>query len=263
MGIDASTNRRLPVALATYVGWVLITLFIGRLWSDAREMSLADSISHGVGWNIALALAFLLAVKTVIGWRDLGFVKPDLMGSLKLLWLPAIYLALFLALAIILGLPPLSVALFVFLNTLIVGFSEEIMFRGVLFRGLLSRLSIWPAMITTSVLFGSVHILNVFLTGKLGEAAVQAVTAGMSGFLFMALLIRTGSIWVPIIYHALWDFGTFMVSSASSGGQIGPESNALAILVPLLLVTPNFLYALYLLRNVRQGTPVAGAAPVA
>ena len=109
-------------------------------------------------------------------------------------------------------------------------------------------------MIWTSVLFGSVHILNALTTGELLHSLLQAFTATLSGFAFMAILVRTGSIWPPVIYHALWDFGTFSISASSEvrGAAAGGEVDAWAFLLPVLLVLPNFLYGMYLLRNVRN-----------
>lgn len=261
MGNDMQTQNRVPMAFATYVGWALVTIFAGKLLAGGEPTTLADSVSHGISWNIAAALLLLLIVTAVMRWRDLGFVAPTPLGSLKLLWFPALYLVIFSVMAVAIGLPASSVMIYVFLNTLIVGFSEEIMFRGVMFRALLGKLSIWPAMILTTVLFGGVHVLNVIMTGQLGEAMVQSVAAAMSGFLFMALLIRTGSLWVPIIYHALWDFCTFMLSvGAESGGGEEALAPGLRILIPVLLVTPNFLYALFLLRKVRNGSVPTGEA---
>ena len=121
----------------------------------------------------------------------------------------------FALLPAVLGLPPAGTLLFIALNTALIGLSEEWMFRGVLFQGLRSRLAMWPAILLTSLLFGAVHVLNVITTGQLLEAVVQSVAAFMSGMVLLALLIRTGSIWVPIAYHALWDFGTFVTSATS------------------------------------------------
>ena len=129
------------------------------------------------------------------------------------------------------------------------------MFRGVLFQGLRSRLAMWPAILLSSLLFGAVHILNVITTGQLAEAAVQAVAAFMSGIVLLALLIRTGSIWVPITYHALWDFGTFVTSATSpTTGAPMDFTQGWAWALPILIVLPNFLYALFLLRKVRNDT---------
>ena len=174
---------------------------------------------------------------------------------MRILWFPAIYLLFFALLPAVLGLPPFGMLVFITLNTVLVGLSEEWMFRGVLFQGLRSRVAMWPAILLTSLLFGAVHVLNVISTGLLGEAVVQAVAAFMSGMVLIALLIRTGSIWVPIAYHALWDFGTF-VTSATSDKTAAPVDFAQGWnwALPILIVLPNFLYALFLLRKVRNDT---------
>ncbi len=72
--------------------------------------------------------------------------------------------------------------LMILLSTIFVGLSEETMFRGILFQALRTRVNLWPAMIWTSVLFGSVHILNALTTGELLNAMLQAFTATLSGF---------------------------------------------------------------------------------
>lgn len=245
-----SAAPRLLVALSTYLGWVLLTLFGMRWASDGTKKPLLELVSHGISWNITMAIGLLTLVTLAMRWRDLKFEAPKPPGSLRILWFPALYLLLFAVLSAVLGLPPRDTTLFVLLNTLQVGLSEEWMFRGVLFQGLRTRLALWPAILLTSLLFGSVHVLNVMITGELLEAVVQAIAAFLSGMVMIALLIRTGSIWVPIAYHALWDFGAFM---ASAGGNRTEQAAAFSLgwtaALPVLLVLPNFLYALYLLRK--------------
>lgn len=250
--------KRLPIALATYVGWALLTLFGMRWASDGTKKPLIETVTHGISWNLAMAVGLLALVTLAMHWRDLKFVAPRPASSLRVLWFPALYLLFFALLPAVLGLPAADTLLFIALNTALVGLSEEWMFRGVLFQGLRSRLSMWPAILLTSLLFGAVHVLNVITTGQLAEAAVQAVAAFMSGMLLIALLIRTGSIWVPITYHALWDFGTF-VSSATSPKTGGPVdfSQGWTWALPILIVLPNFLYALFLLRRVRKDTQLS------
>jgi uncharacterized protein len=256
MGIEMQKQNRLPVAFAAYVGWVLITVVGGRLMNGGAEATLMDTIGKGVSWNILAAIIFLLVLTRFVNWHDFKFVKPQPWSSLKLLWLPALYLIAFFTMCLMLGLPSWAVVAFFFINTVFVGISEEFMFRGVMFEGLRSKLATWPSIILTTLLFGSVHILNVFITGKLGEAAIQSVAASMSGLVFIALLIRTQSIWVPIVYHSLWDFGTFLMGSAASPGE--EPSTGVMVLFPILLVLPNFLYALYLLRKVRNDGGLPG-----
>lgn len=244
---------RLGTALLTYVGWTLLTLFGMRWASDGSKKPLIETVTHGIAWNLAMAVGLLAVVTPAMRWRDLKFVAPRPPSSLLTLWFPALYLLFFALLPAVLRLPPAGTLLFIALNTALVGLSEEWMFRGVLFQGLRSRIAMWPAILLTSLLFGAVHVLNVITTGHLAEAVVQAVAATMSGMVLLALLIRTGSIWVPIAYHMLWDFGTFVTSAASPGNGTSTDfTQGWTSALPILIVLPNFLYALFLLRKVHN-----------
>jgi uncharacterized protein len=256
--LGTGDRRRLPIAFAVYAVWAGLTLFGMRWASDGTPRPLADTVSHGVSWNLVMALAALALATWAMGWRDLKFVAPRPWSSLKLLWFPSLYLVAFGTMGVMLGLPPASTLVFLLINTVLVGLSEEWMFRGVLFQALRTRVALWPALLLCSLLFGSVHVLNVFVTGQLFEAVVQATAATMSGLLFVALLIRTGSLWVPIAYHTLWDFFTFtMASGAAKGADAAEPTQGLAWLLPIALVTPNCLYGLYLLRQVRNDSQLS------
>ena len=251
-----SGSKRIPVSLFAYVVWSAITLLIMR-WLDPGEHSLLESVCGGVGWNFVLAILFLVALTRINGWSDLAFVRPESLRSLRILWLPTLYLLVFAGLAAIRGISLTAPQiLFVVINTAMVGLSEEFMFRGVLFRALRSRLCMWPAILLTSVLFGGVHVFNVFITGQLVDATAQALAAMMSGFIFMALLLRTGSLWVPIAYHALFDMSIFLATSGAAGAESEPGPSTLVrFLAPMALDVPNLLYALFLLRKVRNEAP--------
>lgn len=250
----ANGPARLPFSLIVYIIWATITIYGGIWLSGGQKQSLTEGLSRGPLWNVVAAFLFLVAVILFAGWRDLKFVAPKPMSSLRIMWLPALYIVAFLGLAAAIGLPPIGLMLMILVSTMFVGLSEETMFRGIIFQALRTRVKLWPAMIWTSVLFGSVHILNALTTGELLNAMLQAFTATLSGFAFMAILVRTGSIWPAIIYHALWDFGTFSISAGQqSGGDVsGGDVGVWALLLPVILVTPHFLYGVYLLRNVRN-----------
>lgn len=243
-----AANSRIALSLAVFIIWLAVTLFGGR-WLAGGTAELGDSVSRGIAWNLVAAALVIVGAIVAFGWKDMRFSAP-LPGSLKPLWFPALYLFGFYGIAAILGFPPVSTMMFVFINTLIVGFSEEGMFRGVLYRALRGKMGLTGAIIASSVLFGSVHVLNAFTTGHFLQSALQAFTATLSGFVFVAMLLRTGSIIVPMIYHALWDFGTFTVARSADGmGNAGEAPAAMTYLVPVLFVLPNFLYALWLLKN--------------
>lgn len=239
-------------ALLVYAGWVAITTGGGILAMGGRTAGLSDLVTHGVGVQFLGACLFLLATIRFVRWPTLGFVAPQPPDWWKLLWLPTLLTAAFVALAVVAGLPPLSVMAFVFINTALVGFSEETMFRGVLFQGFRKAMPIWAAIALSTILFGAVHVLNGFVTGDFVAATVQAVAAGMSGLMYMALLIRTGSIWPSIVMHALWDFALFLSAGKESATPQAMPSTLAGWLSHLAVALPSLLYGLYLLRRIPQ-----------
>jgi membrane protease YdiL (CAAX protease family) len=206
-----------------------------------------------------MAAVFILAVCLWQGWSDVGLNRGAELRDWRLAWLPMLYVLAALVFAVVFGLPPVTVLIFIAINCLFVGFSEELMLRGAILQAFRHTVSIWPAVLLTSVVFGAMHSLNVFVTGDLKQALIQSSAAFLSGILFIALRLRTGSLWPPIIVHALWDFATFTLGGATGGAHHGdlpaealtlPDPSGLAQLVPVLLVLPNAIYGLWLMRNI-------------
>lgn len=250
-------NKRLWTALVVYVGWILVTLYGAKWLHGGEKVALNELVKNGVGWQFAAAVVALFAAIALFKWRDMHCGAPH--SLLKVMWFPVLVLLAISSLALITGLPSGRQMFFIFLNTLLVGVSEEVMFRGVLFRALLTNYRVWTAIIVTTVLFGGIHVLNVFTTGELVAAMLQSVGAAMSGLFFIAIVIRTGSLWPAIIYHGLWDCALFLikVGSQTSGIEADPAlaeqmMNSPAMFLPLLLAVPNFVCALVLLRKVRD-----------
>lgn len=239
-------------ALAVYAGWVAVTVVGGVLVTRGDKSSLSDLVIHNVGLQFVAACLFLLAAMRLVRWPPLGFMPPQPAGWWKLLWLPALLTAAFVALAVKNGLPSAPAIAFVFINTAMVGFSEETMFRGILFQGFRKAMPIWAAIALSTILFGAVHVLNGFVTGDFVAATVQAIAAGMSGLMYMALVIRTGSIWPSIVMHALWDFSLFLGSGQENTIPQAMPTTLAAWLSHLALALPSFLYALYLLRRIPE-----------
>ena len=244
-------NKRLAISLAALVGWLLITVVTGQIRSGGHGQ-LSDAVSRGLGWPFLLAVLLLFAVVAWQRWRDIGLNKLASARSLLLTWLPLLYIVVGLGLAVVFGLPPVGVLLWVLFNSLLVGLSEELMFRGVLLQAFRHTVSIWPAVWLTTLAFGAIHMLNVFLTGDLRAASIQSVAAALSGLLFIALRLRTGSLWPCIVIHGLWDFATFTLAAARDGGSPGSSSGPVTLMtfVPILLVLPNGLYGLWLMRHI-------------
>lgn len=131
-----------------------------------------------------------------------------------------------------------------------VGFSEELMFRGVFYNGMLTRLSIWQSILISSLVFGLIHSLNGFITGDFSSAISQSLQAILSGVWFMAIRLRTGSIIPAAIIHWLFDMSIlFFVYTP----EVLPKAESLSMtqsLFPVLLELLPFLFGLWLLKGI-------------
>lgn len=238
---------RLLASLLILAAWLAVTMLTAR--PHDGEGTIAAVVTDRVQRQFLLACGLLLLCALVLRWPELGFRRPR-PGTLRLLWLPSLYVLLFLAIGLAIGLPPASVLLILAVNALLGAASEEMMFRGVLYAGLRSLLPIWPSILLCAVLFGAPHVLNVFLIGHLGAAIGQAVFATFTGITFLAIRIRTGSLLPVILLHAAWNFGLILV-----GREAPPlDPDAALPLLPLLLtflgMLPVLAYPFWLLRGV-------------
>lgn len=206
-----------------------------------KPTQLDELAKNQVIFGVLAAAVFLLgAISYLKWWPQVAGKGPENLRDLRLLWLPALVLFLLMMMVLFTDLPPGTVLLFVIINTLLVGISEELMYRGILFYGASSSFGIWRAVWITAVLFGLVHALNGFITGNFMAAVVQAFFAGMFGVWTVALRVRLDTIVPVIIIHWLWDCLLFLT------GFLGG-----VLLLPFALVL--FIYGLWLLRDYWHG----------
>ena len=91
------------------------------------------------------------------------------------------------------------------LSMLLVGYVEEMIFRGLLFRALLSKDKTAAAIIISSVTFGIGHIVNLLAGQASFETLVQIVFAVGWGFILTMVFYKCGSLLPCIIAHAVID----------------------------------------------------------
>jgi uncharacterized protein len=84
---------------------------------------------------------------------------------------------------------------------------EEIVFRGVVMRGLLGRLGAAPTIALQAVFFGAAHFDPVFGAGNIG--LVLALSGGGAALGLAAYLLRR--IGPTIVAHAIWNGGAMIV----------------------------------------------------
>ena len=95
--------------------------------------------------------------------------------------------------------------IFAIVSMALVGFAEELIFRGFLFRAMLKDGKPAAAIIVSSLTFGLGHIVNLLTGHELGETLLQVVFAVAVGFVFTMVFYRGGSLLPCILAHSLID----------------------------------------------------------
>jgi membrane protease YdiL (CAAX protease family) len=124
-------------------------------------------------------------------------------------------------------------------SVLLAAFTEEILFRGYLFRQLYRRAG-WhflPAVLVTGALFGLAHAGTALRGGALEVLGVVGITT-LGGAFFSWLFLRwNDNLWVPIGMHlfmnAWWEL--FAVSTNAIGNWNATVARALAIAAAIFI----------------------------
>jgi len=200
-------------AILIFIAWTVLTLYGTQLFSGEKNISLDKLISTHLSVAIILAAAlltgfvFFYKLSKNTGLQG-GFSLKD-----KIFIYPITVITLGFILSYLKGLNVASLGFgLVIINTFFVGISEEMMFRGIILTSLAKRMSFWKSVLIMSLLFGSVHVLNVFITGNLSNSILQAFIATFSGFLFLGIRLKTNSILPAMFIHWLCDLMVFSYS---------------------------------------------------
>lgn len=129
---------------------------------------------------------------------------------------------------------------FYILSMIGVGFLEEIIFRGFLFKAM-EKDNINAAIIVTSITFGIGHIINLFNGADLIPTLIQICCAISLGFLFVTIFQKSKSLWPCIIAHA--------VANALSIFSI--ENNVTLFIVPMFWIISSISYTIFIKRTIK------------
>lgn len=246
------------------LGLALLFLSVG-IWLSSALAVLIMNASHALGGALdaylveeggskvmrrcllGFAIVFLLVFIKRAGWRgwkDCGFATTDqdwswrpwhagllngiimgivTMGAVGALTIAAGIHRLYIGEGLASILIKISAVL---ISALVVGFFEETVVRGILFRVLARIWRAWPAAILTSLLFSLAHFIEpandaftgasfltvtnaVFLSTfttfcKNPTLAIQFINLSLLGIVLCAFVIRTKTIWLSVGAHVAW-----------------------------------------------------------
>ncbi len=255
------------LALLLYAAWFLAPGVVARLRSAPPAPATPGPTPSEIEFLVAqipnqvrLIILLTAIVALLVWWRQAGFTR-HIRGSLKFILIPLAFTGLILATGIVtsarnglgfLGADSTRDLMQVLLVSVMVGYTEELMFRGILFHGATARFKPLLGAIVSSLVFGLFHFINLLGGQGFGWTVSQAVHAASDGFMYAAIRLITGSLWPTMLLHGLWDLA---ISSAhtgiqASGGQMAQSlANVQAggIAIKPFQVLPGLIYGSFVL----------------
>lgn len=129
--------------------------------------------------------------------------------------------------------------IFHILTMINVGFIEEIIFRGFLFK-MMAKESVKRAIIVSALTFGIGHIVNLLNGASIIPTLLQICYAVSLGYLFVLIFYKSKSLIPCIITHAL-------INSLSI---FNIETKVSLYIIPIFLIVVPLLYAYYINKNI-------------
>ena len=171
--------------------------------------STADNISGAIGTAklvtapvcIAAAAVLLIWTKKNGLWKKYGLCKPTASPARLLFFIPLIAISsVNLWNGVTLNYSPVESALYA-VSMICVGFIEELIFRGLLFKAL-CRNGVKRAIIISGLTFGIGHIVNLLRGAEVFNTLLQMLFAVAVGVLFAVIFYKSGSIIPCVLSHA-------------------------------------------------------------
>jgi membrane protease YdiL (CAAX protease family) len=231
--VDWSAPLTLLLGFATAVLTLLVYAWIVRRTEKRAPVEVQLSEAGGA-LGRGLLIGFGLFTAVIVNIASVGDYRVDGWGSLS----GAVALLGFMAAAAV---------------------TEEVLFRGVLFRVVEGWLGTWWALALTGALFGASHLLNPHAS-LWGALAIVVEGGGMLAAAYAA----TRTLWLPIGLHFAWNFaegglfgtdvsgtdqpqgllhGVMSGSTWITGGDFGPEGSLYSVLAGVIVTTVFLIIA--------------------
>lgn len=131
--------------------------------------------------------------------------------------------------------------LFYVLTMVNVGFIEEIIFRGFIFK-MMEKDNVKLAIIVNAITFGIGHIVNLLNGAELVPTLMQICYAFAIGYLFVIIFYKSKSLIPCIITHSLMN----------SLSVFNVENTVSLYIVPVFLTVVPLIYATYINKTIKE-----------
>lgn len=227
------------------VAWIITYVVFG---------SAGDNMSKNIGIPKIVTLPVLMILSAVLFFfvkrngltEKYGLCKSQISSAKMLFYFPLIVLLTAnLWYGVVVNESPSEVLLYI-LSMFCVGFLEEMIFRGFLFKAMAEN-GVKSAIIVSSVTFGIGHIVNLINGSEMDLLSniLQIIYAVAIGFTFVMIYYKTKSLLPCIIAHSVFNG----LSAFSNEAVMTPQRQ---IISGLLIAIIAGGYALYIAAFVKE-----------
>ena len=213
--------------------------------------SLADQLSETIGVTKSITAVLHIAMSLILYFwirnnklcEKYGLCRSVVPAKRFLYYLPLIVIAstaFWGGIKLRYGFPE---ALLFFVSMCCVGFLEEVIFRGLLFRAM-EKDSLKTAILVSALTFGFGHIVNLFNGSGRDPVSsiVQIVFAVMIGFVLVLIFYHGKSLIPCILFHS----ANNALKVFSAGSTMDPQAEMMLNFVLIVVILGG--YSLYLVR---------------
>jgi membrane protease YdiL (CAAX protease family) len=261
--------RTIPVGIAAAVLYVLIAAGVGTLLDPLAggDETLDFVIGTWLPVGVLIVIGLLFARRA--GWLQEAWTAPSPFTERRRRWLLAIPVVLVVQTVLLLLAVPwaeraLPMVLVYLVGCLLIGFGEELYFRGLFRVAVRGHHGELTALLITSIAFGLAHTAGYLINGvPLPATALAVAFLAMDGAIFYGALRATGTLWVPILLHGLGDFARFLQQGGDDQSTTpGFGGDVVAALVEYVLIGLSIALVVSVARSDRRERKARRAAAV-
>ena len=230
-------KSEITFAVVWIVAYVVLSSIADIVSADLGVVKSITSVLH-----VAMMLILFFWIRKNGLMKKYGLCKPSVPAKNFLYYIPLAVIAFASLLSgIELRFTALETLCFV-VSMCCVGFIEEVIFRGFLFRAM-EKDNLKTAIIVSSLTFGLGHIVNLFNgSGRTpASSAVQIIFAVLIGFVLVTVFYRGGSLIPCIIFHSVNN----SIGAFGAEGQLDPRTEMIVNLILIVVVLGGYLLYLY------------------
>lgn len=223
-------------------------------------VSIMQRVSDAVGiqflaemiFCIALSAALLIFIRKNGLAQYLGLKAPAVSAGKMLLYIPLLLLG---GISICFGIGAefgVTESVTRTVMMLCVGFLEEVIFRGFLFRSI-AKQNLTRGVVISSLTFALGHFVNLLNGSDILENSIQVIYAAAVGFMLVFIFMRTESILPCILFHGFNNCMTAFTTGALLKDRLGETAADLLIVSVQLVIAAAYL--LYLTKLPKRAMP--------